>query len=70
MGKDKEQTLSITVKKDEDFTEWYTQLIQKSELADYTSVSGCMVLRPNAYSIWERIQEIFNGKIKATGALV
>jgi len=65
--KGKEQTLSITVKKDEEFTEWYTQLIQKAELADYTSVSGCMVLRPNAYSIWERIQEIFNAKIKATG---
>ncbi len=63
--KENEQMLAITVKKEENFTEWYTQLIQKAELADYTSVSGCMVLRPNAYSIWERIQEIFNKKIKA-----
>ncbi|MEM0360738.1 MAG: proline--tRNA ligase [Candidatus Diapherotrites archaeon] len=62
-----EQTLALTVKKGENFTEWFAQLIQKAELADYTSVSGCMVLRPNAYSIWEKIQEIFNAKIKKTG---
>ncbi len=65
--KDGEQMLAITAKKEENFVEWYTQLIQKAELADYTSVSGCMVLRPNAYSIWEKIQEIFNKKIKALG---
>ena len=67
MGKEKEQMLALTVKKAENFTEWYTQLVQKAELADYTSVSGCMVLRPNAYSIWERIQEEFNRMIKKTG---
>jgi len=65
--KEKEQMLALTVKKAGNFTEWYTQLIQKAELADYTSVSGCMVLRPNAYSIWERIQEEFNKMIKKSG---
>ncbi|MFH1234412.1 MAG: proline--tRNA ligase [Candidatus Diapherotrites archaeon] len=66
-GKGTEQTLALTVTKAGDFTEWYQQLIQKAELADYTSVSGCMVLRPNAYSIWEGIQAEFNKKIKKTG---
>jgi prolyl-tRNA synthetase len=57
----------ITVKKSEDFSEWYTQVVQKSELADYAPVKGCMIFRENSYAIWERIQEVFNQKIKATG---
>lgn len=67
MSKEKEQSLALTVKKEEDFSEWYTQLIQKAELADYSSVSGCIVMRPNAFSIWEKIREIVNEKIKKTG---
>lgn len=57
----------ITVKKDEDFSEWYTQLVLKSRLADYAPVKGCMIFREHSYAIWEKIQEIFNKKIKATG---
>ncbi len=57
----------ITVKKSENFSEWYTQVIQKAELADYTLVSGCMVLRPWAYAIWENIQKIVDEKIKKLG---
>jgi prolyl-tRNA synthetase len=57
----------ITAKKSEDFSEWYTQVVQKSELADYAPVKGCMVFRENSYAIWEKIQEIFNQKIKRTG---
>jgi prolyl-tRNA synthetase len=57
----------ITVKKSEDFSEWYTQVVQKSELADYAPVKGCMIFRENSYAIWEKIQEIFNQKIKRTG---
>jgi len=64
---DKRALLGLTVKKGEDLSEWYTQLVQKAEFADYTSVSGCMVLRPNAYQIWEKIQSIFNSKIKGSG---
>jgi len=45
----------ITVKKDENFSEWFTQLMIKSELADYSSVSGCIILRPGSYEIWEEI---------------
>lgn len=57
----------VTVKKDEDFSEWYTQVILKSGLADYAPVKGCMIFREDSYAIWEKIQEIFNQKIKATG---
>ena len=57
----------ITVKKSEDFSEWYTQVVQKSELADYAPIKGCMIFRENSYAIWEKIQEIFNQKIKSTG---
>jgi prolyl-tRNA synthetase len=57
----------VTVKKDEDFSEWYTQVVLKSGLADYAPVKGCMIFREDSYAIWEKIQEIFNQKIKATG---
>jgi prolyl-tRNA synthetase len=57
----------VTVKKSEDFSEWYTQVVLKSRLADYASVKGCMVFREHSYAIWEKIQEAFNKKIKATG---
>ena len=57
----------VTVKKNEDFSEWYTQVILKSGLADYAPVKGCMIFREDSYAIWERIQDIFNEKIKATG---
>ena len=57
----------ITVKKAEDFSEWYTQVVLKSGLADYAPVKGCMIFREHSYSIWEKIQQIFNEKIKATG---
>ncbi|MDH5483108.1 MAG: proline--tRNA ligase [Candidatus Bathyarchaeota archaeon] len=59
--------IGITVKKSEDFSEWYTQVILKSELADYAPVKGCMIFREHSYAIWEKIQEIFNAKIKRTG---
>lgn len=59
--------VGLTVKKSEDFSEWYTQLILKSGLADYAPVKGCMILRESACAIWERIQEIFNKSIKQTG---
>lgn len=59
--------IGVTVKKSENFSEWYTQVILKSELADYAPVKGCMIFRELSYAIWEKIQEIFDTKIKATG---
>ncbi|MGB9959457.1 MAG: proline--tRNA ligase [Candidatus Bathyarchaeales archaeon] len=59
--------LGVAVKKSEDFSEWYTQVVLKSGLADYAPIKGCMVFRELSYAIWEKIQEIFNEKIKKTG---
>jgi prolyl-tRNA synthetase len=59
--------VGVTAKKKEDFSEWYTEVILKSGLADYAPIKGCMILREDAVAVWEKIQEIFNGKIKATG---
>lgn len=66
MTKKKSQE-GITVKKEEKFSEWYTQVIQKAELMDYTKVSGAIVFRANSYFIWEKIQEYLNEKIKKLG---
>lgn len=55
----------ITVKKNEDFSEWYTQVVQKAELADYAPIKGFMIVRPNAYSIWEKIQQYFDAYLKS-----
>ena len=57
----------ITVKKSQDFSEWYVQVVLKAELADYAPVKGCMIIRQDAYAVWEKIQEVVNQKIKATG---
>jgi len=57
----------LTVKKTEDMPEWYSQLCIKAELADYSPVRGCMVIRPHGYAIWERIQQFFDTRIKALG---
>ena len=59
--------MGITVKKTEDLSDWYVQLVLKSGLADYAPVKGCMIFREHSYAIWEKIQEVFNRKIKATG---
>ena len=58
--------LGITADKDE-LSEWYTQILQKAELIEYTTVSGCYILRPRLYAIWEKVQNYFDGKIKEDG---
>ena len=57
----------MTAKKDENFDEWYTQVILKAELADYSPVSGCMVYRPAGYAIWENIQKATDAEFKKAG---
>ncbi|NDF24815.1 MAG: proline--tRNA ligase [Thaumarchaeota archaeon] len=57
----------ITVSKSKDFSEWYTQVVLKAELADYAPVKGLIVLRPDGYAIWESIRETLDKKFKATG---
>lgn len=52
---------------DEDFAQWYTDVVKKAELIDYTSVKGCMVIKPAGYAIWELIQRQLDDMFKATG---
>jgi len=59
--------LGISVKKNEDMSEWYTQVVTKAQLADYSGAKGFMVLMPYGFSIWERIKEYFDKSIKAIG---
>ena len=55
------------VKKSEKFSDWYTDVILKAELADYSPVKGCMVIRPNGYEIWENIHDALNPLFKELG---
>ena len=48
--------LGLEARKEENLAEWYTQVITKAEMVEYYDVSGCYILRPWAYSIWEKIQ--------------
>ncbi len=51
----------------EDFSRWYLDVVRRAELADYTPVKGCMVIRPYGYAIWEHIQRLLDARFKATG---
>ncbi|CAI4512469.1 BDH_1b_G0023620.mRNA.1.CDS.1 [Saccharomyces cerevisiae] len=59
--------IGITVDKALDFPGWYQQILTKGEMLDYYDVSGCYILRPPSYTIWENIQKWFDDKIKAIG---
>ena len=63
---DKKMVEQITSMED-DFAQWYTDVVKKAELIDYTSVKGCMVIRPAGYAIWELIQKQLDDMFKATG---
>ncbi len=52
---------------DEDFAKWYTDIVKKADLIDYSSVKGCMIIRPYGYAIWENIQRILDTRFKETG---
>lgn len=66
MAKEKKLVESITSMED-DFAQWYTDVVKKAELMDYTSVKGCMVFKPAGYAIWELIQRQLDDRFKATG---
>lgn len=63
---DKKMVEAIT-SMDEDFAQWYTDIVKKADLCDYTSVKGCMVFKPAGYAIWELIQRQLDERFKATG---
>ena len=62
-----QKTVKEITAMDEDFAQWYTDVVLKAELIDYSSVKGCMIIRPYGYAIWENIQHILDGMFKATG---
>ncbi len=53
--------------REQDFTQWYTDIVKKAELIDYSTVKGCVILRPNAYAIWENIQKVIDKQFKEYG---
>jgi prolyl-tRNA synthetase len=66
MGKNKKLVEAIT-SMEEDFAQWYTDIVKKAELVDYSSVRGCMIIRPYGYAIWENIQKDLDARFKETG---
>lgn len=66
MAQDKKLVEEITPM-GEDFARWYTDIIKKAQLCDYSGVRGCMVIQPYGYAIWENIQKNLDSRFKATG---
>ena len=64
---EKKVDVGITASKKSDFSEWYIQVVQKAQLADYAPVKGLIVLRPDGYAIWESLQDTFNSRFAKVG---
>ncbi len=64
---DSEAFVTEITPRSQDFSRWYLDVVRRAELADYTPVKGCMVIRPYGYAIWELIQQALDSRIKATG---
>jgi prolyl-tRNA synthetase len=60
----KEQFITEITPRSEDFSRWYTDVIRRTELADYSPVKGCMVIRPYGYAIWELMQQALGPAIQ------
>nr|XP_006115632.1 bifunctional glutamate/proline--tRNA ligase isoform X4 [Pelodiscus sinensis] len=66
-GPKKQTRLGLEAKKEENLADWFSQVITKSEMIEYYDVSGCYILRPWSFFIWESIKEFFDGEIKKLG---
>lgn len=66
MANEKKLVEAITSMED-DFAQWYTDVVKKAELIEYSSIRGCVILRPNGYAIWENIQKELDNRFKETG---
>ncbi len=66
MAKDKKLVAAIT-DMENDFPQWYTDVVKKADLIDYSSVKGCMIIRPYGYAIWELLQKQLDADFKETG---
>lgn len=67
MAKENKQMVREITPMEEDFAQWYTDIVKKAELADYSSVKGCMIIRPYGYALWENIQSFLDKNFKKTG---
>ena len=67
MAKD-EKLVEDLVDQEDNFSQWYNQVVRKAELADYAPVRGCMIIRPYGYAIWENLQRLLDARFKETGA--
>ncbi|MBR4960007.1 MAG: proline--tRNA ligase, partial [Clostridia bacterium] len=67
MKKDQKKLVEDITSMDEDFAKWYTDICKKADLVDYSSVKGCMIIRPYGYAIWENIQKILDTRFKELG---
>jgi prolyl-tRNA synthetase len=67
MAKERESFVTEITPQSEDFSRWYLDVVRKAELADYSPVKGCMVIRPYGYAIWELIQQQLDARFKQTG---
>jgi prolyl-tRNA synthetase len=67
LSKNINKEFGLTVKKNEDFSEWYSQVVEKAGLADYISAKGFIIVRPYGYAIWELIKDYLDSKFKETG---
>ncbi len=67
MPKQSESFVTEITSQSEDFSRWYLDVVRRAELADYSPVKGCMVIRPYGYAIWELIQQQLDARFKATG---
>ena len=67
MAKDNKKMVEQITSMDVDFAQWYTDVVKKAELMDYSSVKGCMIFRPYGYAIWENIQKDLDARFKALG---
>jgi prolyl-tRNA synthetase len=55
------------IKRSEDYSKWYNELIERADLAEHSEVRGCMVIKPYGYAIWEKMKEVLDQKFKDTG---
>ena len=67
MANENKKLVTEITSMDEDFAKWYTDIVKKADLVDYSGVKGCMIIRPYGYAIWENIQKILDGRFKETG---
>src|SRR5260370_25367991 len=66
---DEEKYVEEIIDQDDNFSQWYNQVVRKAELADYAHVRGCMIIRPYGYAIWENIQQLMDAHFKETGVV-